>query len=92
MKTLTDATINQFILKLRLQAVIEGINEKAALAYASAQLRLAAGEITEYEYHTLIDEINHIFSIPTSSNKNQSFSLNRWIEKQLIELRMTQLS
>ncbi len=92
MKILTDTAINQFIVKLRLQAVIEGINEKAALGYAAAGLRLATGEITENEYRTLIDEINHTFSISTPSNTGQASSLNHWIEQQIFELRIVQSS
>ena len=92
MKILADTAINQFIVKLRLQAVIEGINEKAALGYASARLRLATGEIPEHEYHALIEEINHIFSMPTPSNTGKSSPLNHWIEQQIVELRIAQLS
>ncbi|MDJ0600347.1 MAG: photosystem I assembly protein [Crocosphaera sp.] len=89
MKVLSDTAINQFIVKLRLQAIIEGINEKAALGYAAARLRLATGEITEYEYHTLIDEINNIFNLSTTSKIEQTRSLNDWIEKQIYELKTT---
>lgn len=92
MKMLSDTAINQFIVKLRLQAIIEGIDEKAALAYAAARLRLATVEITEYEYHSLIDDINHTFSIPNGSKNAESHPLNYWIEKQIHEIKITQLS
>ena len=88
----TETTINQFILKLRLQAVIEGIDEKAALSYAATRLRLATGEITKPEYDTLVDETNHIFAIPSESESDHSSALNRWIEQQIDELKITQLS
>ena len=92
MKMLSETAINQFIVKLRLQAIIEGIDEKAALGYAAARLRFATGEITEYEYHTLIDELNQTFSIQNSSKTAQSHPLNYWIGEQIHELKITQLS
>ncbi len=82
----SDTAIEQFIVKLRLQAIIEGIDEKAALRYASIRLRLATGEISEYEYSTLIDDIDHIFGSPSTSKDTQPSSLNHWIEKQIYEL------
>lgn len=88
----TETTINEFILKLRLQAVLEGIDEKAALSYAAARLRLATGEITRSEYYTLIDETNHVFAIPPESETDNSLALNRWIEQQIDELKITQFS
>ncbi len=87
-----DTAINQFILKLRLQAVLQGIDEKAALSYAAAGLRLATGEITEHEYHTLIDETNHVFCISPTSKIDKYVTFNNWIKQQINELQMTKLS
>ncbi|ACB52772.1 hypothetical protein cce_3424 [Crocosphaera subtropica ATCC 51142] len=89
---LADTVINQFIVKLRLQAVLEGIDEKVALGYASARLRLATGEISKNDYHSLIDEINRIFCLSASSDTDQASHLNHWIEQQIVDLRIAQLS
>ncbi|EAZ89640.1 hypothetical protein [Crocosphaera chwakensis] len=83
---LSNTAIEKFIVKLRLQAVIEGIDENAALRYASVRLRLATGEISEYEYSSLIDDIDHIFGSALTSKDTQPSMLNHWIEKQIYEL------
>ena len=88
----TESIIDQFIVKVRLQAVMEEIDEKTALSYAAAKLRLETGEITKYDYYRLIDETNQIFSITPESEADKSLELNRWIEQQLNKLKMTQLS
>ena len=88
----TESIIDQFIVKVRLQAVMEEIDEKAALSYAAAKLRLETGEFTKYDYYRLIDETNQIFSITPESVADKSLELNRWIEQQLNKLKMTQLS
>ena len=88
----TESIIDRFIVKVRLQAVMEEIDEKAALSYAAAKLRLETGEITKYDYYRLIDETNQIFSITPESEADKSLELNRWIEQQLNKLKMTQLS
>ena len=88
----TESIIDQFIVKVRLQAVMEEIDEKAALSYAAAKLRLETGEFTKYDYYRLIDETNQIFSITPESEADKSLELNRWIEQQLNKLKMTQLS
>ena len=88
----TESIIDQFIVKVRLQAVMEEIDEKAALSYAAAKLRLETGEITKYDYYRLIDETNQNFSITPESEADKSLDLNRWIEQQLNKLKMTQLS
>lgn len=89
---LSDTAIEKFIVKLRLQAVMEGIDEKAALRYASVKLRLATGEISEYEYHSLIDDINDVFGFSSTSNMTQGSNLNCWIEKEINEIKIAQLS
>jgi hypothetical protein len=81
-----ENAIDQFILNLRLQAIIEGIDEQAALSYAAARLRLATGEIAKYEYHILVDEIERAWNISPESGTDKSLKLSHWIEQQLGEL------
>ena len=88
----TESIIEQFIVKVRLQAVMKGIDEKAALGYVAARLRLATGEITKYDYSILIDEINQIFAISTESETDKFLALNCWIKQQINELKIIQLS
>ncbi len=82
----TESIIEQFLVKVRLQAVIEGIDEKAALACTAARLRLATGEITKSEYYQIIDEINHVFVIIPESENDKFLELNRWLEQQINDL------
>ncbi|MDJ0580238.1 photosystem I assembly protein [Crocosphaera sp.] len=85
----TESTIDQFIVKVRLQATIEGIDEKAALGCVSARLRLVTGEITKSEYHQLIDEIYHIFAISTELYNDKLSVINHWIKQQINEIKTT---
>lgn len=82
----TESIIDQFLVKVRLQAFIEGIDEKAALGCASARLRLATGEITKSEYSQIIDEINQVFAISPESENDKFLGINRWIEQQINDL------
>ncbi|MGK7880874.1 MAG: photosystem I assembly protein [Crocosphaera sp.] len=85
----TESTIDQFIVKVRLQAIIEGIDEQAALGCVSARLRLVIGEITKSEYYQLIDEICHIFAISTELENDKFLVINRWIKQQINEIKTT---
>ncbi|WP_198648756.1 hypothetical protein [Cyanothece sp. BG0011] len=89
MEMLSNTVIEQFIIKLRLHALVEGIDEKAALKYASVKLRLITGEVSEYEYHTLIDDINHIFGMSSTSQTTLGSSFNHWIEREIHEIQTT---
>lgn len=88
----TESIIDQFIVKVRLQASMQGIDEKAALSYAAARVRLITGEITKFDYYTLIDETNQIFDISPESETDKSLTFNHWIKQQINELKMSQLS
>ncbi|MEL4895564.1 photosystem I assembly protein [Crocosphaera sp. Alani8] len=85
----TESIIDQFIVKVRLQAILEGIDERVALGFAAARLRLATGEITKSKYYQIIDEINNTFAIIAKSENDKFSGINRWIEQQINDLNIT---